>query len=89
MDGGITWAAATTMPNGFRSGVAIVPGTNGATVVAVGTNGTDVSLDGGRNWTFADSIGYHAVRFAPDGAGWASGGAGRIARFDPAFLKRP
>lgn len=89
MDGGITWVAATTLPNGFRSGVAIVPGTDGAVVVAVGTTGTDVSLDAGRNWTFADSAGYHAVRFAADGAGWASGGGGRIARFDRDFLKRP
>jgi photosystem II stability/assembly factor-like uncharacterized protein len=89
MDGGITWVAATSLPNGFRSGVAIVPGTDGATVVAVGTTGTDVSLDGGRNWAFADTAGYHAVRFAPDGAGWAAGGGGRVARFNPDFIKRP
>lgn len=89
LDGGITWVAATTLPNGFRSGVAIVPGTDGAVVVAVGPTGTDVSLDGGRNWTFADSAGFHAVRFAPDGSGFASGGRGRIARFNPDFIKKP
>ena len=89
MDGGITWVAATTAPNGFRSGVAIVPGTDAATVVAVGTNGTDISFDGGRSWTLADTVGYHAVRFAPDGAGWASGGRGRVARFNPDVIKRP
>jgi photosystem II stability/assembly factor-like uncharacterized protein len=89
MDGGITWVAATDLPSGFRSGVAIVPGTDGATVVAVGTNGTDISFDGGRSWTLADTVGYHAVRFAPDGAGWASGGRGRVARFDPDVIKRP
>lgn len=87
MDGGITWVAATVSPNGFRSGVAVIPGTNGATVVAVGTNGTDISFDGGQSWTLADTVGYHAVRFAPDGAGWASGGRGRIARFAPDFIR--
>ncbi len=88
-DGGFTWTAATAMPNGFRSGVAIVPLTNGAMVVAVGTNGTDVSYDGGRSWTLADTVGYHAVRFAADGSGWASGGRGRVARFARDSIKRP
>ncbi len=88
-DGGFTWTAATTMPNGFRSGVAIVPLTNGAMVVAVGTNGTDISFDGGRNWIRSDTVDYHAVRFAKDGAGWASGGRGRVARFAPKLIKRP
>ncbi len=88
-DGGFTWTAGTTMPNGFRSGVAFVPRTNGPTVVAVGTNGTDVSYDGGRSWTLADTVGYHAVRFAADGSGWASGGRGRVARFARDSIKRP
>ncbi len=88
-DGGFTWMEAATMPNGFRAGVAIVPRTDGATVVAVGTNGTDVSYDAGRSWILADTVGYHAVRFAPDGAGWASGGRGRVARFALDLTKRP
>ena len=88
-DGGFTWTGATTMPNGFRSGVAFVPLTNGAMVVAVGTNGTDISFDSGRKWIRADTVDYHAVRFAKDGAGWASGSRGRVARFAPKLVKRP
>ncbi|MGQ0641960.1 MAG: WD40/YVTN/BNR-like repeat-containing protein [Gemmatimonadaceae bacterium] len=82
-DGGATWAAPAETPSGFRSAVAFVPGTNGRVVIAVGTNGSDRSEDGGRSWTRVDTVGYHAVRFAPDGTGWATGGRGRVARFAP------
>lgn len=83
-DGGATWQApSATPPNGFRSAVAIVPRTGGLSAIAVGTNGTDRSFDGGRSWTAADTVGYHVVRFAADGAGWATGGRGRVARFTP------
>lgn len=81
-DGGATWEpAGGKPPNGYRSAVAIVPLTRGQGAVAVGPTGTDISLDGGRNWTPADTLGYHAVRFAPDGAGWATGPRGRVARY--------
>jgi photosystem II stability/assembly factor-like uncharacterized protein len=86
-DGSATWQLPSgNGPSGFRSGVAIVPGTGGRVVIAVGTNGTDRSDDGGRSWVRVDSIGYHAVRFAMDGTGWATGGGGRVARF--AALRR-
>lgn len=87
-DGGVTWEpAGGTPPNGYRSAVAIVPQSRGPVAVAVGPTGTDISLDGGRNWTPADTVGYHAVRFAPDGAGWATGSRGRVARFSPDSTK--
>lgn len=47
-DGGKTWAAARTPPHGYRSAVAYEP--LGQTLIAVGPNGTDISIDDGRNW---------------------------------------
>ena len=88
-DGGKSWETPMGSLNGFRSGVAIVPGHRGQLVIAVGTNGTDRSEDGGRTWFAVDTTGYHAVRFAPDGTGWATGGRGRVARFAPDSTRRP
>lgn len=86
-DGGATWTAPTATPTGFRSAVAFVPGSGNNTLIAVGTNGTDLSNDGGRSWTRIDTVGYHAVRVAPDGTAFATGGRGRVARFVP--IRRP
>jgi len=48
-DGGWTWTAATTPPQGFRSAVAY--GEKSETWITVGPNGTDISTDDdGRNW---------------------------------------
>ncbi len=83
-DGGKTWRKPTgTVPRGFRSCVAYLGSVAGAQkLVAVGTNGTDISRDGGENWESASSQGFHAVAFTPDGkAGWATGSDGRVARW--------
>ncbi len=47
-DSGATWTAAQTMPGGYRSAVVYDRKTN--TFLTVGPNGTDVSVDDGRNW---------------------------------------
>ncbi len=47
-DGGKTWHAAQTMPHGFRSSVAYDK--KEKLWITVGTNGTDISFDDGRNW---------------------------------------
>lgn len=52
-----------------------------AMAVAVGAGGSDFSIDGGRTWRPMGDAGYHAIDFAPDGAGWAVGPEGRIAVF--------
>jgi photosystem II stability/assembly factor-like uncharacterized protein len=79
VDGGATWQPAAAFPRGYRSGVAFVPGTP-ATFVAVGPTGCDVSHDGGRNWAPCAGQGFHTIRFAKDGTGYAAGADGRIAR---------
>jgi photosystem II stability/assembly factor-like uncharacterized protein len=82
-DGGRSWARPTgTPPGGYRSGLALVPGTGGRTFVAVGTSGSDRSTDGGESWQPLDATSFNAVSFASPTAGWAVGGKGRIARYE-------
>lgn len=45
-DGGKTWKLGTGL-SGYRSGVAYI---DKKTIVAVGTNGSDISRDGGKTW---------------------------------------
>ena len=81
-DGGRTWRPARgPMPRGYMSGVAFIPGTNGQSLVAVGLAGTARSSDGGESWAMVDSVAYNSVAFASQGAGWAAGPRGRIARW--------
>jgi photosystem II stability/assembly factor-like uncharacterized protein len=80
-DGGATWrlVPASDAPSGYRSGSAWVPRA-GHTVLAVGPSGSDVSRDGGATWTQFDDGSFDSVECARDGACWASGAAGRVAR---------
>ncbi|MEO6528055.1 MAG: glycosyl hydrolase [Gemmatimonadaceae bacterium] len=82
-DGGATWTLTDSSagPTGFRSAVSFVPGTRANTLVAVGLNGTDASVDGGASWQSVDSTAYNSVLFASPAAGWAVGPKGRIARW--------
>jgi len=80
-DGGATWTLVQPQqPAGFRSCVAYIPNTSGSTLIAVGTSGSDYSIDGGSSWTPISTDSFHTVSFAPDGAGYASGAAGQIAK---------
>jgi photosystem II stability/assembly factor-like uncharacterized protein len=81
-DGGRTWRIpGGRRPAAFRSAVAYVPGTATPTLIAVGPAGTDVSRDDGDSWKPLGATGFHAIGFAPGGAGWAVGEDGRISRF--------
>jgi photosystem II stability/assembly factor-like uncharacterized protein len=72
-DGGKTWKLASKPPQGYRSAVAA--GTQ--SLVAVGTSGVDVSLDGGNTWTPMITEDLNAVSFARS-SGWVVGPAGKI-----------
>lgn len=78
-DGGRRWTAATTPPPAYRSGVAWLPHSSSA-AVAVGPTGTDLTTDGGHTWRTVDTGSYDTVSCTADGACWASGEKGRIAR---------
>jgi photosystem II stability/assembly factor-like uncharacterized protein len=79
-DGGKSWSAPTApVPGGYRSAVAYVAPRK--MWIAAGPSGSDVSLDGGKSWKPFDSAAYNAVSFTADGAGWAVGPNGAVAKF--------
>jgi photosystem II stability/assembly factor-like uncharacterized protein len=81
-DDGLTWHPADPGPGGYRSAVAFLPSTSSlpAVAVAVGPGGSDVSLDAGHHWASFGAGGYDTVDCATDGACWAAGEQGRVAR---------
>ncbi|QDV37516.1 WD40/YVTN/BNR-like repeat-containing protein [Tautonia plasticadhaerens] len=84
-DGGQTWEPCPgDPPTGYRSAVALVPGQPTPRFVDVGPAGSDRSTDGGRVLRSLGSEGFHVVNYSTDGAGWAGGENGSIAKYlDP------
>jgi photosystem II stability/assembly factor-like uncharacterized protein len=78
-DGGKTWHKAQSFPGGYRSGVSWVPG-RGQTAVAVGTSGSDITHDSGKNWQTIANGTFDAVECISKDTCWASGSGGRVAR---------
>jgi len=58
-DGGQTWEKPITPVLGYRSGVTYI---NAKTLVATGTSGTDLSVDGGKNWKHISDQSFNAVQ---------------------------
>jgi photosystem II stability/assembly factor-like uncharacterized protein len=75
-DGGKTWTPIEDPPQ-FRSGVAWAKDR----WMAVGTSGSDFSLDDGVTWKPLDRQNYNCVAFTAAGVGWAVGPKSRIAKF--------
>ncbi|WP_237536457.1 oxidoreductase, partial [Streptomyces sp. SID5785] len=78
-DGGRTWTAAARPPSAYRSGVAWLPHSRRA-ALAVGPTGTDLTTDAGRTWHPVDTGSFDTVDCTRDGACWAAGEKGRVAR---------
>jgi hypothetical protein len=76
-----TWTPAAKPPGGYRSAVQIVPESASvgdfkkALWIAVGTNGSDISYDGGKTWQPLDSGNWNALSLP-----WAVGPHGRIGK---------
>ncbi len=75
-DGGATWTAGKGL-TGYRSGVAFV---DAKTIVAVGTNGSDMSKDVGKTWAKLDGLDYNAVQANGKRSTWAVGPKGHVAK---------
>jgi len=79
-DGGGIWRLATQQPAGFRSAVVA---SDDALFVAVGSNGSDISRDGGAHWSRFDGPPLNAL-FALDREHvWGAGPKGTITQFVP------
>ena len=76
-DSGATWHLAAKQPGGYRSGVAFLSDNS---LVAVGTNGSDISHDAGVHWEHMDALNLNAVSFAA-ARGWAVGPKGTVAEY--------
>ena len=75
-DGGVTWKLGTGL-SGYRSAVAYI---DKKTIIAVGTNGTDLSKDGGKAWTKIGSEDLNAVAAKGRKAVWAVGPKGMVVK---------
>ncbi len=77
-NGGKTWRKSKVQVLGYRSGVTYV---TKYFCVATGTSGTDISTDGGNNWTNISPLSFNAVS-AADQLILLVGGKGQIYRLD-------
>ncbi len=76
-DGGRTWQLSREPPNGYRSCVVYVPAAG--VHLTVGTNGTDISYDGGDTWKFVNRYNLNSIHFARQKrVAWAVGARGLI-----------
>ena len=76
-DGGLTWITpARGVTSGFRSAVTYLP--RHKLLIAVGTNGSDYSLDGGTTWTRISNDNLNSVATDGNHRVWAVGPKGLI-----------
>lgn len=79
-DGGLNWIPAVHPPHGYRSSVAWDAAAKAW--IAAGTNGSDISCDGGKTWQPLDNGSWNALSLP-----WIVGPGGRIAKLDSSRLK--
>ena len=75
-DGGETWKLGTGL-TGYRSGVTYV---DKKTIIAVGTNGSDITRDGGKTWKVLGKEDLNAVQAKGKRAVWAVGPKGMVVK---------
>lgn len=75
-NGGVTWQLCPHPPLGYRSCAAFHP-KDKSWAACTGTNGTDISIDGGQNWIPLMDLGYNVCAFSDD-ALWLFGNRGRF-----------
>ena len=77
-DGGKSWKAPKTGPNGYRSCVEYLSKQD---ILCCGLNGVDYSRDGGKTWTNISTEGFHVCRIARIGSSvFLAGNKGIIAK---------
>jgi len=77
-DGGNTWLTPATSPHGYRSCVEYITREQ---LIACGTTGVDISVDGGNNWKLISKESFHVCRKAKNGKSvFLAGKDGRVAK---------
>lgn len=76
-EGGKIWSLSKGL-NGYRSGVNYV---DRKTLIAVGSSGSDLSVDGGKTWENLHKENYNSVQSKGANAIWAVGANGLVAHF--------
>ncbi|HLE57950.1 MAG TPA: hypothetical protein VJB15_12760 [Rhodothermia bacterium] len=79
-DGGETWTVLSPPQLPDVYGGAVVPGSNGPTLVVAGPKGIDYSHDGGEEWCSLTKLDHWGLAFGGPATGWAVGPGGRITR---------
>jgi photosystem II stability/assembly factor-like uncharacterized protein len=64
--------------NGYRSSVSFI---GKKTLIAAGSSGSDLSVDGGKTWKNLDKENYNSVQSKGEKAIWAVGASGLVAKF--------
>lgn len=80
-DGGETWKLGSGL-SGYSSAVAYI---DAKTIIAVGTNGTDLSIDGGKSWTKFGDENLNSVVAKSRAAVWAVGPMGLVVKLGNKF----
>ncbi len=75
-NGGVSWTSGKGL-GGYRSGVAYI---DKETIIAVGSSGSDISVDDGKTWRNLDSENYNSVQAKGKRAIWAVGAKGLIVK---------
>ncbi|MEP6922931.1 MAG: glycosyl hydrolase [Pyrinomonadaceae bacterium] len=80
-DAGKTWTLGNGL-NGYRSGVAFVKGklAIAKALIAVGSSGSDISVDSGKTWVNLDKENYNAIQAKGFESIWAVGANGLVAK---------
>lgn len=76
-DGGKSWILEKGL-SGYRSGIIYV---NSRLLFAVGSSGSDISIDGGKTWRNLDKENYNSVAAKGSKAVWAVGAGGLVSKF--------
>lgn len=84
-EGGRIWKPGTGL-SGYRSAVEYI---DRKTIIAVGTNGTDLSRDGGKTWSKVSSDNLNAVAAKGKNAVWAVGPRGLVGKFSDRPVIKP
>jgi hypothetical protein len=75
-DGGVTWTLRSGL-SGYRSAVTYI---DKNTIIAVGTNGSDISRDQGKTWNKVGDENLNAVSAKGNRAVWAAGPKGLVVK---------